>query len=433
MGRKKKGLKLQVYMHTHLVGYVNRASTGAISFQYDNSWLSQDPTMPISNSLPLRTDPFTGVEVYNYFQNLLPDSPPIRKKIAERVGAKSSELLDLLSVIGKDCVGALQFLPEGSDFPDSLPELTGREVTDAQIEQTLRSLAVSPLGLRKDSDFRISLTGAQEKTALLKINERWYEPEGPVPTSHILKKSMGQLINGIDMTESVQNEWLCLQICRKLGLPVANAEIAVFGETQALVVERFDRKWSDDKQKLFRIPIEDICQALGVSTTQKYESDGGPGVPAIMGLLNISNVREKDQRTFMKAQIIFQLLGAIDGHAKNFSLFMGPRGINLTPIYDVLTAYPALKGRQIEIEELKLAMAVGNSRKYRLGDIQRRHWYQTAKLANFSSDFLDEILDEIRNDLSHLTFQKGELPENFSEELLEATLEGLQKFNHILV
>ena len=224
MGRKRKGIRLQVCMHNLLVGYLEKSSTGAISFQYSDSWLQFENSMSISMSLPLRTERYSGSEVYNYFENLLPDSPTIRKKVADRVGAQSSELLDLLSVIGRDCIGALQFLPENVDLPEGLPDVMGKKLTSKRIESLLNDLAINPLGLERNTDFRISVAGVQEKTALLKIGDKWYQPEGSVPTSHIIKKSMGQLLNGIDMTESVQNEWLCLKICKKLGLEVAHAE-----------------------------------------------------------------------------------------------------------------------------------------------------------------------------------------------------------------
>jgi len=428
MGRKKGGVRLQVCMNNLLVGHLERAGTGAVSFQYSDSWIQHEGAMPISTSLPLRSEKYIGKEAYNYFENLLPDSPTVRKKIAQRVGAQSAELVDLLGIIGRDCIGALQFLPEESDLLHLLPDVAGEMLTNKRIETMLNNLSSSPLGLEENTDFRISIAGAQEKTALLKIESKWFLPTGSVPTSHIFKKSMGQLANGIDMTQSVFNEWLCLSICKKLGLEVASAEVLKFGQTHALVVERFDRRWSKDGKRLYRIPIEDLCQALGINTSVKYEREGGAGIKAIMALLNTSNFREKDRRTFIKAQIVFHLLGAIDGHAKNFSIFLGPKGMHLTPIYDVLTAYPALKKRQIERKELKLAMTVGKNRQYRLVDIQRRHWYQTADLAGYNREQLDDIFGELEADLDQLTFQDKELPLDFPSQLFETTLEGLDLF-----
>ena len=63
-------------------------------------------------------------------------------------------------------------------------------------------------------------------------------------------------------------------------------------------------------------------------------------------------------------------MGATDGHAKNFSIFLGPGGrFYLTPLYDVLTAQPSLDDRLIERKQMKLAMSVGTSRHYKIEDI----------------------------------------------------------------
>jgi HipA-like protein len=72
------------------------ARPAAIEFRYDQEWLSWESTFPISLSLPLREDPYIGVPVINVFDNLLPDCEPIRRRVAERIGA-------------------LQFLPDGID------------------------------------------------------------------------------------------------------------------------------------------------------------------------------------------------------------------------------------------------------------------------------------------------------------------------------
>ena len=127
------------------------------------------------------------------------------------------------------------------------------------------------------------------------------------------------------------------------GLPVNAAEIIRFGTTKALVIERFDRKCSTDKG-LLRLPMEDCCQALSISPGRKYHSEGGPGMSAILRLLSGSDVPGEDQKTFVKAQILFWLIGATAGHAKNFSVFLGPEGcFRMPPIYDVLTAEPGHK------------------------------------------------------------------------------------------
>lgn len=82
----------------------------------------------------------------------------------------------------------------------------------------------------------------------------------------------------------------------------------------------------------------------------------------ILNLLSGSDSPANDQKTVLKAQILFWLIGATDGHAKNFSVFLGPGGsYHLTLLYDVLTAQPSLEAGQIERKQMKLAMSVGTN------------------------------------------------------------------------
>lgn len=96
---------------------------------------------------------------------------------------------------------------------------------------------------RVQQHFRISIAGVQERTALLRVGDRWHRPLGATPTTHILKLPMGAAGLPFDVSDPVENEWLCAAILRELGIPVARTEIAGFGEQKVLVVERFDRRW----------------------------------------------------------------------------------------------------------------------------------------------------------------------------------------------
>jgi serine/threonine-protein kinase HipA len=198
------------------------------------------------------------------------------------------------------------------------------------------------------------VAGAQEKTALLWHKGKWLKPHGTTPTTHIFKPQIGALPNGIDLSNSVENEYYCLKLAAAFGLPVNHAEIKTFGKTKALVIERFDRLWTKDG-RLLRVPQEDCCQALSVPPTRKYQSDGGPGMVKLLDLLKGSDTPADDQAMLLKAQIFFWLIGATDGHAKNFSIFITPGGrYRLTPLYDVLTAQPSLDTGQIQRKQMKL-------------------------------------------------------------------------------
>lgn len=399
MGRRPAWQPLRVYLNNRRVGMLNRASNGAIRFSYHDDWLAWENAIPVSLSLPLREAPWYGEPVLAVFENLLPDSDRVRRLVAEKVGARGTDAYSLLSVIGRDCVGALQFIPGDDDVPDSTGRIEGEAVDDTAIERLLRGLGQAPLGLSRDDDFRISVAGAQEKTALLWHEGQWKKPHGTTPTTHIFKTQIGHLPGGIDLSDSVENEFYCLKLAEAFALPVNQAHMATFGETRALVIERFDRLWARDG-RLLRLPQEDCCQALSVPPTLKYQSDGGPRMVDIIGLLQGSDRPAEDQDTFLKAQIIFWLIGATDGHAKNFSLWLSPGGgYRMTPLYDIVTAQQALDARQIEHKQMKLAMSVGDNRHYRFDKIQGRHFLQTAVRGGVSRSRAIKLLEDVRENL----------------------------------
>jgi serine/threonine-protein kinase HipA len=361
------------------------------------------------------------------FENLLPDADSLRRRVAEKVGADGTDAYNLLAAIGRDCVGALQFIKADVDMlATEAGAISGERVNDAAIEKLLQGLAQSPLGLSRDDPFRISIAGAQEKTALLRQKGRWLKPHGPTPTTHIIKKQIGQLPNGLDLSNSVENEFYCLRLAAAFGLPVAQAEMQSFGGTKALVIERFDRRWTKDK-RLLRLPQEDCCQALSVPPTRKYQSDGGPGLIQILDLLKGSDFPAQDQKTVFKSQMLFWLIGATDGHAKNFSIFLGPGGsYHLTPLYDVLTAEPSFRARQIQRKQMKLAMSVGTRHHYRMSEITGRYFIQTGEGAGLAKSLIREAMEEMA-DLAAQAIQKieSELPTGFPECIHVAVREGL--------
>ncbi len=418
MARRRVHPPLRVLLNNRLVGHLNKAPGGAIDFRYDENWLDWKSALPVSLSLPLREQAYRGAPVVAVFDNLLPDSNALRRSVAEKVGAAGIDAYSLLAAIGRDCVGALQFIADDGDGDDhvhdhhvhdhgdrprdgghdryaELSRIEGERLDDKAIEKLLKGLAQAPLGLTHDDAFRISVAGAQEKTALLLHKGRWLKPHGTTPTTHILKTQIGELPNGIDLSNSVENEYYCLKLASAFGLPVNDAQIRTFGKTTALVVERFDRRWTKDG-RLLRLPQEDFCQALSVPPTRKYQSEGGPDLVQILKLLKGSDDPAGDQEIVMKAQILFWLIGATDGHAKNFSIFLGPGGsYHLTPLYDILTAQPSLDRRQIERKQMKLAMSVGANRHYKISDILGRHFIQTSEAAGLPKSLVKRALEEM--------------------------------------
>ncbi|MFG6547008.1 type II toxin-antitoxin system HipA family toxin [Sulfitobacter sp. 1A10445] len=395
MARRRAHAPLHVYMNNRRVGMLTRRANGAIEYAYAKDWLNWEHAMPLSLSLPLSEVPYRGQAVSAVFENLLPDSDRLRRLVAEKVGARGTDAYNMLTKIGHDCVGALQFIAEDEEVPDAVGRIEGEAVDAVAIEKILNGLGQAPLGLTRDDAFRISVAGAQEKTALLWHDGQWLKPHGTTPTTHLIKTQIGKLPNGVDLSDSVENEYYCLLLTAAFGLPVNTASIETFGETKALVIERFDRRWTKDG-RLLRLPQEDCCQALSVPPTLKYQNEGGPGMYDVLNLLKGSDTPIEDQDIFLKAQLIFWLMGATDAHAKNFSVFLGPGGsYRMTPLYDILTAEGALHAHQIERKQMKLAMSVGNSRHYRFDQIHGRHFVQTAMRAGLSRKRVTGLVDEI--------------------------------------
>lgn len=427
MPRKRRYTPLHVYLNTRLVGLLEREYSGAVRFSYDADWLAWEHALPVSISMPLREDRFAGAAVMAVFDNLLPDHEFIRRRVAERVGADGIDAFSLLSIIGRDCIGALQFLAEG-EAPQAADNLTGEPQSDEDIARILTSLDVTPLGIRSEHDFRISVAGAQEKTALLRHGEQWIEPTGTTPTTHILKPQIGRLANGMDLSHSVENEYLCLQIMEAFGLKVAETSIETFADQTALVIKRFDRHWTS-KGQLIRLPQEDCCQALSCPPTRKYQNEGGPGIKEIMDVLQGSDDPINDRRDFFKSQILFWLIGATDGHAKNFSIALNTQGrFRMTPIYDVLTAQPSFDHKQLSHKDFKLAMRVGNSNQYNVEKIQGRHFLDSGLKSGLSRKVIRTLAEEVQDSaLATLEALFNTLPHNFPGQLPESILAGVQR------
>lgn len=406
---------------------------GEHRFQYAQAWATSASATPLSLSLPLTPDnaPHTGPAVRNWFDNLLPDSEAIRQRWRASIRQPEGDAFDLLTVYGKDCAGAVQMLAPGLQ-PTGVDRIEADVLDDAAMGRVID--AATAIDRAGDAS-RVALAGAQEKTALLRRGEAWFRPLGATPTTHILKLQSGNvgLVGNLqaDMQQSVENEWLCSRVMTAFGLPTAQCDIATFGQRKVLVVQRFDRALQDagtDAEWIARLPQEDFCQALGVFGAQKYEADGGPGMRDILRVLDASANALADKTAFVKAQMVFWLLAATDGHAKNFSLFLERGGgYRLTPFYDVLSAWPIIGGgaNQLARQKAKLAMALrAKSAHWGLADIQARHWDGVAKLAGLGDAraLCDELLQQLPGVLRTVT---SELPPDFPPTLATAIFDGM--------
>ena len=434
MGRKSHSRSLSVWSNGERVGTWTIPPRGEMQFLYDKSWRESAVGRPLSLSLPYTGDqPLRGDVVRDFFDNLLPDSEPIRKRLASHYKLASIEAFDLLQEIGRDCVGAVQLLKE-DEAPTDVQRIEGGPMSEEDVERHLIQLTRSgPLGSGEDADdLRISLAGAQEKTALLWHNGGWMRPHGSTPTTHILKLPLGLVGHRkADLTASVENEWLCMNLLAEFGLPVAKTAILNFGTQKVLGVERFDRKMHSSGKWIMRLPQEDFCQALGVPPHLKYESDGGPGLSQLAAVLRGSERAEADLTTLLTSQLLFWLMAAPDGHAKNFSIHLLPAGrYALAPLYDVMSIWPIEGGgaNQYSLHNAKLAMALlGKNKHYRFADVQRRHFNSTAAKCFLRADAEEVIEGVLARTSGAIETVAARLPSGFPDRVAETIFAGIKR------
>ncbi len=425
---------LGVWINGKIVGMWSTVD-GEHRFQYAENWLTSTASRQLSLSLPFTPSNVAhrGAVVKDFFDNLLPDNDAIRRRLRDKFTTSSTDTFPLLEAIGRDCVGAVQLLPKGLK-PEGFDRIDGVPLDEVGVEHAINSAVTgtSAIGQLEPANFRISIAGAQEKTALLWHDKQWMQPVGATPTTHIFKLPLGLIGNmRADMSSSVENEWLCAQILGALGLPVAQCEVTTFGARKVLVVKRFDRELQLPPGKppwLARLPQEDFCQALGVSGEKKYESEGGPGIRAILRQLGTSTNADADKLTFIKTQLAFWLMAATDGHAKNFSIFLERGGgFHMTPLYDVLSLWPIIGNgaNQVSPRRAKLAMALkGKNTHYYLHEIHARHFQALALQSGVPGAF-DHMVALVLQVPDALERMAAQLPPGFPQRVFKPIRTGM--------
>ena len=343
---------------------------GTLSFQYEQGWIELKDAFPLSVSMPLTEAPYRQRFIKTFLSNLLPESPAVLEAWEKKYHVSRNNPFGLLKHVGEDVPGALQFVQ-----PDRLVEYQNPGPVQIQwlsIPELTDRMAL----LRKDAaafrlandQGRMSLAGAQAKTALYFDGQRWGVPSGRMPTSHILKPC----IPGFDGI--VENEHLCQDIAARCGFAAARSFVLELDEP-VIVVERFDRLPHPDPQRILRrVHQEDMCQALQKLPSEKYQESRGPGIETIVRLLRaVSTADQEDIWRFLDANVLNYLIGGTDAHAKNYSLLFGTNlQVRLSPLYDVSTQLPY----QDKIPQ-RLAMKIG--RFYEISAIKLADWQSLAK------------------------------------------------------
>lgn len=388
------------------VGRVYRHKNGKLTFVYDQAWRLEDNAYPLSLSMPLAAAEHGTSVVEAFLWGLLPDNEQVLDRWARKFHVSARNVFALIAHVGEDCAGAVQFVsPERLEATLGGAEEKVEWLDENGVAERLRALREDHAAWRLPRDSgQFSLAGAQPKTALLLKNGRWGIPSGRTPTTHILKPPTGEFDG------HAENEHICLALARAFGMPTASSQVLRFGNEIAIAVERYDRIRSANK--IIRVHQEDICQALGILPTRKYQNEGGPGVAEIVELLRThSSERDEDVRTFINAVGFNWLIAGTDAHAKNYSLLIssGPR-VRLAPLYDVASILPY---GQFDLHKVKLAMKIGG--KYQLNAVGIRQWYKFAQEMRVDGDVL----------ITRLHSMGEQLPDEVSSARAKAHQEGL--------
>lgn len=401
---------LSVLYNDRRVGTLRQDEHGAISFEYENSWLQDPLATPLSQSLPLRDGVFEKKECLGFFGGILPEEQN-REVIAKNLGVSSRNDFVLLQYLGGECAGAVSFQPE-SEHPEVRKEYY-RPLDDDALAGLLKNLPKKPL-LAGEEGVRISLAGAQDKLALRYQNGQFFIPCGNAPSTHILKPQISRF------SGTVANEAYCMQLAGLLGLRVSKVEICTVNQIDFLNVERYDRQ-ADENGKIIRLHQEDFCQALGVVSERKYQKEGGPGLVDCFKLLReASTVPATDLGRLLDAVIFNVLIGNNDAHGKNFSILYTGGNIQLAPLYDLLCTafYPEVS--------TAMAMKIGKARTF--DELFPSHFQDLAKQAELAPKLVVRRvvnLAEIARDL----VAKLPVPEDIRgiDHLIQTRIETLLK------
>src|SRR5581483_6137134 len=351
---------------------------GALELRYEPDLVENAAGQPLlSVRLPVGPEPFDDQVTRPFLEGFLPEGD-IRRRLANRYRLADNDVFGLLAEIGRDCAGALSFMPTSGGEATEEEGSVGW-LDEHGLQQLIEDLPVRPLGDDADEGIRLSLAGAQDKAlVVMGTDGQLGLPKGSMPSTHILKpQSALRTRSGRPRLPGlVENEAFCMRLAARVGLNVANVRLRDVAGELVLVVTRYDRQKLDDGS-IRRLHQEDACQALSILPHRKYEQHGGPGVADVVELLRtFSASAARDLLEFLERLTFNFVIGNLDAHGKNTSLLHTERGIVLAPAYDLVStmAYPHLDRR--------LSMAIGGQ--FQADQVTARHWAQ--QLASLGLD-----------------------------------------------
>jgi len=370
---------LTVLLAGQRAGILTRATPQtATTFTYDDAWREDPAAFPLSLALPLAGRTFAGVPVERYLRGLLTDDPARLRRLAAHFGVDATNAYALLAQLGEDCPGAVQFVR-----PERLETLLHAEpeqidwLTAAAFAAQLDALVAENGGVPPAEEAgQFSLPGALAKVALRwdPDRARWGRPVGRAASTHIIKPPRPQI------PFHCENEHLCLELARALGLSAAESTVLRIGERTALVVSRYDRVRTAAGE-VQRLHQEDFSQGLGADPTLKYAAEGAPTLAQMVALLRDWAADGTEQALRLVEAVAFNwVIAGTDAHPRNYSLLIrAGSAVTLAPLYDIASALFLERAGtpRAPVGERRLAMAVAGETL--VGRIGRTHWETEAK------------------------------------------------------
>jgi len=316
---------LTASINGRIVGLLTE-NNGVWEFRYDVEWMAFDTSFALSPNLPLQVDAHiddaSQRQVQWYFDNLLPEENQ-RTLLARDATIDQADAFALLEHYGAESAGSLTLIPADKSLD---PDNDGAELLDnEQLEKRISKLSTLPL--THGANKRMSLAGAQHKLAVIYAKHQLYEPKGHAASTHILKPDHPS----ISFAQSVINEWFVMQLAASVGLTVPPVH-RTYVPSALYLIERFDRITEDDKVK--RLHTIDACQLLGMDAAYKYQQG------SVQRLSDIADACRSTAltRTRLFSWLVFNVLvGNTDAHLKNLSFMVNHEGIELAPLYDLLS------------------------------------------------------------------------------------------------
>ncbi|MBA3394746.1 MAG: type II toxin-antitoxin system HipA family toxin [Deltaproteobacteria bacterium] len=360
------------------VGRVTLDADGRFRFRYAESWLDNRAASAISLSLPLRKDEYAEGPGHWFFANLLPEAGA-RQAVCARLGISETNDFALLRAIGGECAGALAIVDPARTIRDD--DNAYELLEDHRLQQIVQRDGIVPLLVGGETT-RLSLAGAQDKLPVARLDARLQLPLRGAPSTHILK------LPHLRYAHLPVNEAFIMGLAAKIGFDVAKVEL-VATSPSCLLVERYDRRVSDDPWPAVRLHQEDLCQAFGLPGSQKYEQEGGPTLAGIIELVRAS-VSDPivDVRRLLEWQAFNVVVGNADGHGKNLALlYASSRELRLAPFYDLLSTM------QYDGIDRRLAMSVGGRRQ--APELHRAQWETLAAEVQIRARVVIEIVADV--------------------------------------